>query len=175
MTERDGELTGEERSVAGTGGSRRRTVLLGAGAVGASAVLAACGTDKADDNGTGDGGDPAGSGTTPAAGPTGGAGSPAGDGGAKLAAASDIPVGGGTIFASRGVVVTQPTAGTFKGFSSVCTHQGCPLSAVDGGTINCTCHGSKFAIEDGSVKAGPAKKPLEAKTVTKSGDDILLG
>ena len=37
------------------------------------------------------------------------------------------------------------------------------MSNVDGGTINCTCHNSKFAITDGSVKQGPATKPLAAK------------
>ena len=48
-------------------------------------------------------------------------------------------------------MVTQPTEGDFKGFSAVCTHQGCLVANVDGGTINCTCHGSQFSIEDGSV------------------------
>ena len=80
-----------------------------------------------------------------------------------LARTSDIPVGGGEIFADQGVVVTQPTAGEFKAFGPICTHQGCPVTNVDGGTINCTCHNSRFSIEDGSVKAGPATKPLPAK------------
>jgi hypothetical protein len=40
---------------------------------------------------------------------------------------------------------------------------------VAGGTINCPCHGSKFAVADGTPKAGPAKKPLPAKAVTVQG------
>ena len=87
---------------------------------------------------------------------------------------ADIPVGGGKVFAAEGVVITQPRAGQFKGFSPICTHQGCPVSNVDGGTINCTCHGSKFSIEDGSVKAGPATKPLPPKDIKVNGDQISL-
>jgi Rieske Fe-S protein len=145
----------------------RRTLLLGAGAVGATAFLAACGTDDGNGDATGAGDDAA---TPPPA--TGGENS---GGGAKLASASDIPVGGGLIFASQSVVVTQPTEGVFKGFNGICTHQGCPLQDVSGGTINCKCHNSKFSIEDGSVKQGPASKALPEKTITKDGDDILLG
>lgn len=148
----------------------RRTLLAGAGAVGAAVVLAACGGDD----------EPAGSGSDA---PTGGApgsaspsGAPGGDQGAANAIVStaDVPVGGGVIFASKGVVVTQPTAGVFKGFSPICTHQRCPVSNVDGGTINCTCHNSKFSIEDGSVKSGPAKQPLPPKEIVVEGDQISL-
>jgi nitrite reductase/ring-hydroxylating ferredoxin subunit len=59
----------------------------------------------------------------------------------------------------QNVVVTRPDQGTFEGFSATCTHQGCPLADVAGGTINCTCHGSQFAITDGSNVAGPNGEP----------------
>jgi Rieske Fe-S protein len=72
-------------------------------------------------------------------------------------------------------VVTQPTKGEFKGFSAVCTHQGCTVNEVAGGTINCPCHGSKFDVTDGSVTAGPAPKPLEYKSVKVEGGQIRLG
>ncbi|HYF74354.1 MAG TPA: Rieske (2Fe-2S) protein, partial [Nocardioides sp.] len=80
--------------------------------------------------------------------------------GEKLGSAADVPVGGGVIYADQKIVVTQPTEGEFQAFSSICTHQNCPVTAVKDGTINCTCHGSKFSIEDGSVATGPATKPL---------------
>ena len=73
-----------------------------------------------------------------------------------LTTTSEIPVGGGTIFADEQVVVTQPTEGEFKAFTAVCTHQGCHVSSVSDGTINCACHGSQFSIDDGSVEPGPA-------------------
>jgi Rieske Fe-S protein len=78
------------------------------------------------------------------------------------------------VFADKKVVVTQPASGTFKAFSSTCTHQGCTVNKVAGGTINCPCHGSKFAIADGSVVHGPAQRPLEARQVTASGGELLL-
>jgi Rieske Fe-S protein len=91
-----------------------------------------------------------------------------------LGKTADIPVGGGKIFAPQRVVVTQPVKGTLKAFSSICTHQSCPVASVAGGTINCDCHGSKYSITDGSVKAGPAPRPLPPEQITVSGDDITL-
>lgn len=78
------------------------------------------------------------------------------------------------IFAAQSVVVAQPTAGTFRAFSAICTHQQCPLISVSDGLINCGCHGSQFAIEDGSVRGGPATKPLPVRQVRIEGDDIIL-
>jgi len=72
------------------------------------------------------------------------------------------------------VVVTQPTAGDFKAFSATCTHQGCKVKSVADGNIVCPCHGSKFAIADGSVTNGPAKSPLPEKTISVDGNSILL-
>ena len=92
--------------------------------------------------------------------------------GEALGPASDIPVGGGKIFPDQEVVVTQPTKGEFKGFSSICTHQHCPVTEVKDGTINCTCHGSKFSIEDGSVSNGPATTGLPAVGVTVDGGQV---
>lgn len=91
-----------------------------------------------------------------------------------LAKTGDIPEGGGKVFADAGVVVTQPTAGQFRAFDITCTHQGCPVDEVAGGTINCPCHGSKFKISDGSVAAGPAGRPLARKNIKVVGDSIVL-
>ena len=95
---------------------------------------------------------------------SGGAGSGGGSGSAEggpLVATSEVPVGGGVIVADRNLVATQPTEGTFKVFSAICTHRSCPVTKVAGGTIDCPCHGSRFSIEDGSVAQGPAESPLE--------------
>lgn len=87
---------------------------------------------------------------------------------------SAVPVGGGIILADQGAVVTQPTKDTFKAFSSVCTHQGCAVGSVEKGEIICPCHGSTFAVADGSVINGPATQPLAAKKVTVKGTALTI-
>ncbi|MEU8382989.1 Rieske (2Fe-2S) protein [Streptosporangium sp. NPDC048865] len=93
--------------------------------------------------------------------------------GPVLAKTSSIPVGGGRIIKGTWVV-TQPKKGTFRAFSAKCTHQGCPVSTIRGGTINCACHGSRFRIADGSVARGPAKRPLARKKIRVSKGVIRL-
>ena len=88
-----------------------------------------------------------------------------------IAKTADVPVGSGVIVDK--IVVTQPSAGEFKGFSAICTHKGCTVNKVADGTIDCPCHGSKFNL-DGSVANGPATKPLESAAVTVQGDSIVL-
>lgn len=43
-----------------------------------------------------------------------------------------------------------------------CTHAGAPLAegTIEGDTLTCPWHGSKFRITDGEVIKGPAEKPL---------------
>ncbi|MFI0446291.1 Rieske (2Fe-2S) protein [Actinomadura sp. 6N118] len=142
------------------GGNTRRGVLIGVGLAGAAGVVAACG-------GSDDSGDSGGDGSA-------GQQSPNAGGGAALAQASEIPVGGGKVFKDQKVVVVQPTQGAYKAFSAICTHKKCPVDEVAGGTINCPCHGSKFKIADGSVAAGPATEPLEEKQVTVADGQIKL-
>lgn len=86
---------------------------------------------------------------------------------------AEIPVGGGKIFAEAQTVVTQPSKGQFKAFSSICTHAKCPVAEVTT-TIDCKCHGSKFALADGSVVNGPATVPLPAKTAKVTGDSVTV-
>lgn len=149
-------------------GLTRRGMLAAGSVLGASAALAAAGcTTYRPDSGSGDGG-------APDSAPSSGSASAGAGGAGALGPASEIPVGGGKVFKAQKVVVTQPAAGTFKAFSSVCTHQGCQVSEVTGGTINCDCHGSKFSATDGSVTEGPAKKPLAARQVSADGGQIKL-
>jgi Rieske Fe-S protein len=150
-----------------------RRALGGLAAAGASLpLLAACGSNDPQA-----GTDP--SGTSSSAGPTGstGAGGRSGSGsgdGEALTKTSDIEVGGGEVFPDQEVVVTQPKSGEFKCFTAVCSHQGCIVSNVSDGTINCDCHGSQYSIEDGSVVTGPATFPLAAEPITVTGDEITL-
>ena len=92
-----------------------------------------------------------------------------------LIAAAEVPIGGGVILGASQVVVTQPSEGTFKGFSSTCTHQGCQVSSVEGDTIRCACHNSTFSVDDGSVLGGPATAPLPEVPVALAGDQVVSG
>ncbi|MFD8807784.1 Rieske (2Fe-2S) protein [Streptomyces sp. NPDC059597] len=92
-----------------------------------------------------------------------------------LARTADIPEGGGKIFAAEKIVVTQPVKGEYRAFSAVCPHQGCALNQVADGTVDCSCHGSRFRITDGSVVRGPATQPLAAKPIKVQGNSITLG
>jgi Rieske Fe-S protein len=136
-------------------GLTRRTVLTGVAAVGGTVVLAGC-TAASDDE----------SALTPQA-------NEGAEGGA-LVAASEVPVGGGVIVADAKVVVTQPTEGEFKAFSSTCTHQGCQVSSVSTEAIGCACHGSRFSLSDGAVLGGPATAPLPEVAVALDGDEVVL-
>lgn len=147
----------------------RRAVLAGA-CVTCAGALVAC------SNGSPSTAAPTTGGAVPTvadAAPTSAAGSTAGtEAGAAGTAAADVPVGGGIVLAAQKIVITQPTAGTFAAFSATCTHQGCTVGSVKNGTIDCPCHGSKYAIADGSVVSGPAPRPLPRKTVTVDGTSL---
>lgn len=90
-----------------------------------------------------------------------------------LIAASEVPQGGGVVLADQKVVVTQPTAGQFRAFSAICTHQGCVVAEVSSAAIVCYCHGSAFSIDDGSVTNPPAKKALPPVAVTVRDGNVV--
>lgn len=146
-----------------TAGVSRRH--LGCAALGCAALplMAACGSEEED---------PSGSSTEEQ--PTdGGEGSPTAEAGAALVAVADVPLGGGVILADAEVVVTQPAEGDFKGYTVTCTHQGCAVTKVENGTIQCPCHGSAFAIDDGAVVNGPASSPLPTVEIAVEGDQVV--
>ncbi|MEV0459218.1 Rieske (2Fe-2S) protein [Catellatospora methionotrophica] len=131
-------------------GATRRTLLTGAGAAAAGGLMGAHGSAAAE---------PA----VPVVDPV------------ALGPVTDIPVGGGKIYSTALVVVTQPVAGDFKAFTSICTHWGCQVAEVENDQIICRCHGSRFSAADGSVVLGPATLPLGPKAVTVKDGQITIG
>jgi Rieske Fe-S protein len=151
----------------------RRAVLASACAA-CTAALAGCAR-----YGTSSGlaGAPAPAATTPsapgAASASGAASSAGTNASAALASTADIPVGGGKVLTAQKIVITQPTAGSFHAFTAICTHQGCIVNSVSGGTIDCPCHGSKYSALNGSVVDGPATLPLAAVSIKVQGTSIV--
>ena len=141
----------------------RRALLAGAG-VTCAAILAGCSTPDAGHAGS----------TSSAAGAATSAASSAPPAG-FLATTAQVPDGGGKIIDGVNIVITQPQTGSFRAFTAICTHQGCIVSSVSHGTINCPCHGSKYSIKDGSVVHGPAPSPLAAIAIKVEGTSIFQG
>ena len=160
-----------------SGQMTRRSTLLGAAGLGIGVpVLAACGADGTE--ATDPAGDPTSAAATTPSSADQSSGTASSDGAAPtgdpIASTDDIEVGGGKIFADDNVVITQPESGTFKAFSATCTHQQCLVTKIEDKQIVCTCHFSKYSIEDGSVESGPAPKPLPEETISVTGGQIYL-
>ena len=75
---------------------------------------------------------------------------------------------------STTVIVSQPSSGEYKAFSTVCTHQGCQVQVQDSNRIVCPCHGSEYAVADGSVVHGPAEEALTSYPVQVKGGKIFV-
>jgi nitrite reductase/ring-hydroxylating ferredoxin subunit len=132
--------------------ANRRAVLRGAALAGAAALgAAACGP-----------------GAKAAAGPT-----PTAP--VDLGTPGDVPVGGARLYREDKVVVYCPAKGEYKGFSAVCTHQGCVLTDVVRTTGECACHGSRFDVTTGRVVQGPATSPLPPVPVRAEGGRLVAG
>lgn len=126
----------------------RRTTFQGMAALGAALVLAGCGGESNPSQ-------------------------PQTESGEVLAGVDEVPVGGGVVLEGKGIVITQPTEGEFKAFSSTCTHQQATVGPVDEGGIHCSRHGSVFDTSDGSVTGGPASSALPQVEITVDGGNIL--
>ena len=136
----------------------RRGVIASAVGVSAVAALSACSTEVTDLTST----------PAPEA--------PATTGPVAVAKTTDIPIGSGKKFDVEGVpiLVTQPRAGEFRGFSAVCTHAGFVMTNMANSEIKCDNHGAVYSADDGSVLSGPAPRALGKVTGTVEGDDVLV-
>ena len=150
--------------------SSRRTLLVSACA---ACVAALAGCTSYNSNNGGIAGSQSAQSSVPPEAPASPSSEAASNGPSVLARTADIPVGGGKILTDKKIVITQPKAGSFDAFTAVCTHEGCTVGSVAGGTINCPCHGSKFSIANGSVVNGPATSPLAPVPIKVQGISII--
>lgn len=141
-------------------------VIAGAGI--AAVTLAACGDNSG--SAAASASAPAPEGSAPAA----SAGSASS--GAKIAMASDVPVG--SIFAFEDpqggpAFLLQPAAGTFLAYSGICTHNGCTVGYDEAAAeFACPCHGARFEVATGEPVQGPAQQPLAKIAVVESGGTV---
>ena len=72
----------------------------------------------------------------------------------------------------RQAIVARPDDSAVVAFDAACTHKGCPVKP-EGAELTCPCHGSVFDALSGSVKKGPADRPLASIPVRVEGDQIV--
>ena len=67
--------------------------------------------------------------------------------------------------------------GELYAINNECTHAACDLADgnLDGDTVECNCHGSRFNVKSGAVENPPAFDPVQTYTVRIEGDNVLLG
>ena len=94
-----------------------------------------------------------------------------------LGSTSAVPQSGLTKFDAGGYeIAVANVEGTFYALSDICTHRGCSLSEgkLDGTTLECICHGSRFDVSTGDVVRGPAQQSLQAYAVRVQGDSLVV-
>lgn len=80
----------------------------------------------------------------------------------QAVASGQVPVGQAAALNDVGVVVTQPTEGSFVVFSDTCPHQGGKITGMSAeGTLFCPLHSAQFDPATGEPVAGPANQPLQ--------------
>jgi nitrite reductase/ring-hydroxylating ferredoxin subunit len=101
-----------------------------------------------------------------------------GDDGAEAVGRSRIPllkaVGIGRSSGTR--VTLANVAGTFYAIDDRCTHRGCSLGdgKLDGSTLQCACHGSRFDVTSGAVVRGPAEDPVRSYPVRVADGEVQV-
>jgi len=100
------------------------------------------------------------------------------DQGAVAAGRSKIPllrtVGIGR---SKGMRITLANvAGAIFAIDDTCTHRGCSLGdgKLDGSTVQCACHGSRFDVTSGAVVRGPAEEPVRSYPVHVASGEVQV-
>ena len=95
----------------------------------------------------------------------------------KVAQVGQVAPGRGTVVNANGTAIALfNVGGTFYAVANACTHRGGPLGegSLDGTTVTCPWHGSRFDVTSGQVLRGPAQQPVVSYTVRVRGDDVFV-
>ncbi|MEU6808514.1 Rieske (2Fe-2S) protein [Streptomyces sp. NPDC046831] len=93
----------------------------------------------------------------------------------RLGAESEVAVGGAKLYREHNVVVARTASGALKAFSTICTHAGCAINKLEGTTLVCPCHGSRFDATTGEVRQSPATEALRELPVRADNGTIVAG
>jgi nitrite reductase/ring-hydroxylating ferredoxin subunit len=95
----------------------------------------------------------------------------------RVAQSQAVAAGHMRVFDVAGTSVNVAnTGGRLYAFDDTCTHAGCSLALgkLDGTTVTCVCHGSRFDVTNGAVLAGPARRPVRSRVVQTEAGDLLV-
>ena len=95
----------------------------------------------------------------------------------QVGTATDVASGEMRAFDVAGVQVTVANVnGQFHALDDTCTHQGCSLASgeLEGITVTCPCHGSRFDVTTGQVLRGPAERPERSRSVSVEDDRLSV-
>ena len=100
------------------------------------------------------------------------------DDGGKAVGRSRIPLlkAAGIGRAKEGRITLANVAGTVYAIDDSCTHRGCSLGdgKLDGTTVQCACHGSRFDVTSGAVVRGPAEDPVRSYPVHVANGEVQV-
>ncbi|MGH2817351.1 MAG: ferritin-like domain-containing protein [Actinomycetota bacterium] len=91
--------------------------------------------------------------------------------------ADDVPEGEMRMFeVGRQRIAVANSGGSLYAFGDVCKHRGCPLheGRLEGTTVTCPCHGSRFDVRTGQVMSGPATEPEPVFETSLEGGDLKI-
>ncbi|MEV8021508.1 Rieske (2Fe-2S) protein [Streptomyces sp. NPDC086554] len=92
-----------------------------------------------------------------------------------LGKSDDITVGASKLYKDENVVVSRISDDEYKAFSTICTHERCPINKLEGHKLTCPCHGSQFDATNGKVLHAPAVAPLSELPVKVEDGKIVAG
>jgi 3-phenylpropionate/trans-cinnamate dioxygenase ferredoxin component len=90
---------------------------------------------------------------------------------------ADVPEAGALQVEIDGVpVAVVRSEGRVYAIHDVCSHANVPLSEgeVEGGTIECWLHGSRFDLASGEPTGLPATQPVPVYSVAVEGDEVYV-
>jgi nitrite reductase/ring-hydroxylating ferredoxin subunit len=95
----------------------------------------------------------------------------------KVTQVKQVAPGTGTVADVRGTAVAVfNVGGAFYAIANACTHVGGPLGQgrLEGTTVTCPWHHSRFDVTSGKVLHGPAQRPVATYPVRVRGDDVFV-